>query len=192
MPAEWAPHEATWVAWPSHADLWQENLAPAREAFAALVSAIAEGETAEVLVPDAEQEALARAALPAGERVRFHRVPFGDIWLRDTAPLFLRGTRAARERPCASASTAGAASTCSMTTTASSERIAGIDGRRAFRMPFVLEGGALDVDGEGTSSRPGSASSTRTATGRSTRRRSRGGCGMRSASSGCSGSATGC
>ncbi|MGH7440320.1 MAG: agmatine deiminase family protein, partial [Polyangiaceae bacterium] len=28
MPAEWEPHEATWVAWPSHADLWLENLTP--------------------------------------------------------------------------------------------------------------------------------------------------------------------
>src|SRR5580698_1733434 len=90
MPAETAKHAATWVAWPSHADLWLENLAPARAAFARLVECIAEGETAEVLVPDDEQEALARAALPAGG-VRFHRVPFGDIWLRDTAPIFLVG-----------------------------------------------------------------------------------------------------
>ena len=47
MPAEWEPHGATWVAWPSHADLWQENLQPARAAFARLVAAIANGETAE-------------------------------------------------------------------------------------------------------------------------------------------------
>lgn len=147
MPAEWAPHRATWVAWPSHEDLWQENLAPAREAFARLVAAIAEGETAEVLVPDAAQEALARAALPR-EGVRFHHVPFGDIWLRDTAPLFLKD-----------ASGAGATVRFRFNgwggkyvldhDDAVSARIAGIDGRRAFEMPFVLEGGAVDVDGEG-------------------------------------------
>src|SRR5260370_54898 len=78
----------TWRAWPSDADLWQQIPRRARAAFARLVSAIATGETAEVLVPDAEQEGLARAALPPAG-VRFHRVPFGDIWLRDTAPIFL-------------------------------------------------------------------------------------------------------
>ena len=88
MPAEWAPHASTWIAWPSHAELWQDHLTDARAAFVELATAIAEGETLEILVPDEPSERLARAALPAS-RVRFHRVPFGDIWLRDTAPLFL-------------------------------------------------------------------------------------------------------
>ena len=39
MPAEWAPHTATWVAWPSHAELWQHNLYAARASFAGLVAA---------------------------------------------------------------------------------------------------------------------------------------------------------
>jgi agmatine deiminase len=147
MPAEWEPHAATWVAWPSHADLWLENLPPARASFAKLVAAIADGETAEVLVPDKEQERLAREALPA-QGVRFHTVPFGDIWLRDTAPLFLvdgAGGWAVRflfngwggkyvlehdDRV--------------------SERIARIAGLPEIACSFVLEGGAIDVDGEGT------------------------------------------
>jgi len=153
MPAEWAPHAATWVAWPSHADLWQDNLAPARVAFTRMVEAIARGETAEVLVPDEQQEALAREALPDHD-VRFHRIAFGDIWLRDTAPLFLADPAgrlaAARfrfngwggkyvlehddrvaERVAAVASAGGAV-------------------RALPQQPFVLEGGAVDVDGEGS------------------------------------------
>jgi len=150
MPAEWARHAATWVAWPSHAELWQENLAPARDAFARLVGAIALGETAEVLVPDETQERLARQAL-AGDRVRFHRVPFGDIWLRDTAPIFL------------AAAGGGPAATVRFEFNGwggkyvlehddrVAERIAALAGHpRAYAMPFVLEGGAVDVDGEGT------------------------------------------
>ncbi len=148
MPAEWARHSATWVAWPSHADLWQANLAPARLAFAHLVEAIATGEVAEVLVPDETQEQLARAALPR-ERVRFHRVPFGDIWLRDTAPIFLAGP-------------AGEAATVRFAfngwggkyVLAHDDRVAERIAERAcpkgFAMPFVLEGGAVEVDGEGT------------------------------------------
>jgi agmatine deiminase len=149
MPAEWSRHDATWVAWPSHEDLWQENLAPARAAFARMVGAIAGGEMVEVLVPDAPQEALARAALP-DQNVRFHRIPFGDIWLRDTAPLFLRGP-------------AGELATATFRFNGwggkyvlehddrVSGRIAGAcdAAARAFVMPLVLEGGAVDVDGEG-------------------------------------------
>jgi agmatine deiminase len=151
MPAEWEPHRATWVAWPSHADLWQDNLQPARTGFAKLVSVIAGGETAEVLVPDEAQESLARAALPKAG-VRFHRVPFGDIWLRDTAPIFLVGTaggggrgRAARFR------FNGWGGKYVLDHDAEvAARVAALTPCEDVAHPFVLEGGAVDVDGEGT------------------------------------------
>jgi agmatine deiminase len=177
MPAEWAPHAATWVAWPSHADLWQENLAPARAAFARLVEAIALGETAEVLVPDEAQERLARQALTghrvgdraadragdllaehvgdraadrAGDRVRFHRVPFGDIWLRDTAPIFLEGPGGEMATVRFQFNGWGGKYVLDHDDRVA-ERVAALAGRaRAFAMPFVLEGGAVEVDGEGT------------------------------------------
>jgi agmatine deiminase len=148
MPAEWAPHEATWVAWPSHEDLWQENLAPARVSFARLVTAIAEGETAHILVPDAAQEALARAALPT-TNVRYHCVPFGDIWLRDTAPLFLRGARGTKATVRFGFNGWGGKYVLEHDDRVA-ERLAAVDGGRAFVMPFVLEGGAVEVDGQGT------------------------------------------
>jgi agmatine deiminase len=155
MPAEWEPHAATWLAWPSHADLWQENLAPARSAFAALAGAIAEGETAEILTPDAKNEELARAALPSavpgtrGAGVRHHRAAFGDIWLRDTAPLFLLdedgGTHAARFRFNGWGGKYVLAHDDGV-----SEAIAALAAVPARAHTFVLEGGALDVDGAGT------------------------------------------
>ncbi len=156
MPAEWVRHEATWVAWPSHADLWQENLAPARASFARLVAAIAEGETAEVLVPDEEQEQAARRALAVGrarDRVRFHRVPFGDIWLRDTAPIFLEGPD--RQQATVRFAFNGWGGKYVLEHDALvAERIEALAGRagrtRAFALPFVLEGGAVEVDGEGS------------------------------------------
>lgn len=148
MPAEWAPHAATWVAWPSQANLWRENLDPARASFARLVSAISEGETAEVLVPDEAQEALARSSLPE-KNVRLHRVPFGDIWLRDTAPLFVVGPAGA----CGSVRFAfngwGGKYVLDEDDRVA-ERIATIVGQRSFESTFVLEGGAIDVDGEGS------------------------------------------
>jgi agmatine deiminase len=163
MPAEWAPHAATWVAWPSHADLWKENLPAVRRAFTSLVQAIAEGEVAEVLVPDAENERLARAAFGAlGEnRVRFHRVPFGDIWLRDTAPVYV-ASQLGSHLATPSASGDGRLATVRFVFNGwggkyvlddddrVAERVAAISGEPAFTRPFVLEGGAVEVDGEGT------------------------------------------
>jgi agmatine deiminase len=148
MPAEWGPHEATWVAWPSHEELWRDNLGPARSAFARLALAIAEGERVEVLVPDEPQERLARAALSSGSlpagRVRFHRVPFGDIWLRDTAPIFL-GTEVVRFR-----FNGWGGKYVLEHDDAVAEHIARIVRVPERAMDFVLEGGAVDVDGEGS------------------------------------------
>ncbi len=148
MPAEWSPHVATWTAWPSHAELWKEDLEPARAAVARMIAAIAEGETVEVLVPDAVQEASARAALPR-RNVRLRRIPFGDIWLRDTAPLFLQGP-AGRQATVRFAFNGWGGKYRLEHDDAVSTRIAEAVGYQAFRVPQVAEGGALDADGEGT------------------------------------------
>jgi agmatine deiminase len=149
MPAEWAPHAATWVAWPSHAVLWQEHLEPAQSAFVRLVEAVAEGERVEVLVPDEASERQARAALPT-RNVRFHRVPFGDIWLRDTAPIFLAGPAGQSASVRFSFNGWGGKYVLAHDD-AVAERIAELAAcSHAFTMPLVLEGGAVEVDGEGT------------------------------------------
>ena len=147
-PAEWTQHAATWVAWPSHADLWQENLSGARQAVEDLVRAVAPGETVNVLTPTDESQRVAQAALST-QRVRFHRIPFGDIWLRDTAPLFLTddGGRLASAR---FAFNGWGGKYILEDDERVAERIATLVGGRQFASPFVLEGGAVEFDGEGT------------------------------------------
>lgn len=156
QPAEWDPHAACWVAWPSHAELWGDALAEVRAAFVKLCRAIADpdadgrarGERLEVLVLDERGEAKAAGAL-AGLPVRFHRIPFGDIWLRDTAPIFVvgedGGVAAARflfngwggRYDLPGDETVG-------------DAIAEAAGTPVRRHGLVLEGGAVEVDGEGT------------------------------------------
>ena len=86
-PAEWAPHRAVWIGFPSHPELWQDDLEQAREevtAFARAVHADGRGEQVLLVVADEEAAIHARAMAPFAEVVQ---EPFGDIWLRDTAPV---------------------------------------------------------------------------------------------------------
>jgi agmatine deiminase len=157
QPAEWEPHEACWLAWPSHEDLWGAALGPIRAVFVELARAIADpdpatgtprGEKLEILVPDAASTVLARAAL-RGLPCRFHRIPFGDIWLRDTAPLFL--TSPGGETATVSFDFNGWGGKYVLPHDGEvSARIAEAAGVPAFRFPWVLEGGAVEGDGEGT------------------------------------------
>jgi agmatine deiminase len=156
MPAEWADHDAVWTAWPHDPDQWLEGLDAPQRALMAMVAAIVDlegaiprGERVELLVRDADDEAAARALLgPAVAGVRFHRMAYGDVWLRDTGPIFVTRpgeVSAARFRfdgwggkYLMPADPAVAAAVLART---------GIAGA-AF--DFVLEGGAVEVDGEGT------------------------------------------
>jgi agmatine deiminase len=86
MPAEWAPHAGVWTAWPSDDDLWIGQLEPTRQDFAGLVRTLARFEPVRLLIRDDEAENDARARL-AGASVTFHRVPYNDVWLRDSGPI---------------------------------------------------------------------------------------------------------
>ena len=84
---EWAPHAAVWIGFPSHPELWAEDLEEARvevAAFARAVHAEGRGEAVLLVAADAEAAVAARALAPFAEVVV---EPFGDIWLRDTGPI---------------------------------------------------------------------------------------------------------
>ncbi|ATY33132.1 agmatine deiminase family protein [Sphingomonas psychrotolerans] len=87
-PPEWAPHDAVWIGFPSHPELWLEDLDPAREEVAAFARAVrAGGSGEEVILVAADEEAAAAAREHAGDSARVVIEPFGDIWLRDTGPI---------------------------------------------------------------------------------------------------------
>lgn len=157
QPAEWAPHEATLLAWPSAADLWEEDLAAAQAGFVALCEGIADwdasarvarGEALHILVPSDADLARARAAL-GHLTVTFHPVPFGDIWVRDTAPIFLLGPGGARASAVFGFNGWGGKYVLEHDAQVAA-RVAERLAFPRFDAPFVLEGGSVDVDGEGT------------------------------------------
>jgi len=94
-PPEWAPHAAVWIGFPSHPDLWEDDLEPARAEVVAFARAVhAEGRGERVLLVAANEEAADAARAMAGDAAEIVVEPFGDIWLRDTAAIIVGDGRA--------------------------------------------------------------------------------------------------
>ena len=147
VPAEWSPHKALWLGWPSHPELWADDLAAAREEVTALARTLAVNgkEAVQLLCAGTEAVEAARGALGTIDGVTIVEGAFGDIWLRDTGPIF---TSAAEAQGFAFNGWGGKYDLPGDDTVAA--QIAEHAGARLARHGFVLEGGALDHDGEGT------------------------------------------
>ena len=147
QPPEWAPHEAVWIGFPSHAELWEEDLEPARAEVAAFALAVhAEGRGEEVRLVAADPES-ARAAAVRAPFATIVEEPFGDIWLRDTGPLLVSdGSRLAAR----SFRFNGWGGKYELEGDDSvGLRLASTIDMGADRLDWILEGGAIDVDGTG-------------------------------------------
>jgi agmatine deiminase len=94
MPAEWAPHAATWIAWPHKESDWPGKLSSIPWIYAEIVRWIAKGERCEILVRDPKQQRTARDVLTRSDvplnNVRFHVCPTDRVWLRDSGPIFVK------------------------------------------------------------------------------------------------------
>ncbi len=99
MPAEWAPHTATYLVWPHNRDTWPGKFAPIPGIFARMAAALAHFEPLRILIHNAsardEVLALLRATPgPFGDPVRLDRIellpiPTNDSWIRDHGPIFV-------------------------------------------------------------------------------------------------------
>ena len=162
QPAEWAPHDAVWIGWPSAADLWEDDLGPARAEVEDFIRGILfpggaasdlRGEPVHLLANGADAISAAeimRARLPQPELLTIHAAPIGDVWLRDTGPVFAMDESG---KLCASAFSFNGWGGKYLLP--SDDRIAdivaGITDVRLRRFDgFIGEGGALETDGEGT------------------------------------------
>lgn len=90
MPAEWAPHAATWMSWPFDEEMWHGHLTEVRQEYAEFVKTIARFEKVHLLLRDQEARQTAELALGKVEGVTFHDVPLDDVWLRDNGPIFVK------------------------------------------------------------------------------------------------------
>lgn len=158
LPAEWEPHEATWIAWPHNRMDWPGKFAPIRWVYAEIVRHLAASEPVRILVDTGRQEHEARQVLGrAGadvSRTDFFRIPTNRVWTRDYCPVFVLDHQA-RCRAVRFAFNAWAKYRDFHLDAAVPEQIC-----RALDTPMtavlhrgrqvVLEGGAIDGNGRGS------------------------------------------
>ncbi len=149
VPPEWAPQAAIWVGWPHLRGEWGTAFEGARIEIADFIRTLSHFTSVRVACGSREAYGSAYFAfepeLRSG-RVTLHTLPSGDIWLRDTGPIFANGAEAVALRfvfngwggkyvLSGDAMTAGA--------------IASVERTRLAQHDFILEGGAIDLDGDG-------------------------------------------
>ncbi len=147
QPAEWQPHSACWLAFPSHRDLWLESLDIVQTEFVAFAKAIATSEALEILVLEESAE-LAKELL-GNLSVRFHHIPFGDIWMRDITPIYVKNTDGKLGALHFKWNGWGGKYLLKHDDRVADRILQTLDIPR-FEFDWVLEGGAIEVDGEGT------------------------------------------
>ena len=154
---EWTSHVAVWTAWPSHVDLWGGDLEPARSEIRAFLRAVADvdpttgqprGEKVCVLVASAETRTSAESALE-GTGARIIDSPYGDIWLRDTGPIFTFTADRAFFGQCFRFNGWGGKYILEGDEGVSS-RVCELAGAKCVGHDWIFEGGAIDGDGSGT------------------------------------------
>lgn len=146
VPAEWEAQACIYTAFPSHGDLWLENLEPAQKEVAAMIRILSEGTPVKVLVMGEKAMKVARELV--GDVAEIIPAKFGDIWLRDTGPIFAKtdqGPRALRFQTNGWGGKYDLPFDNLVGDTVASDAKAEI-----VRNDFVLEGGALEHDGKGT------------------------------------------
>jgi len=150
IPAEWAPHRAMWLGFPSHAELWEDDLEAAQEEVAALAKALAGPGREHVRLMTGSVQGEADARLRLGDVAGVEIVPgaFGDIWLRDTGPIFGQGPGGPQALGFRFNGWGGNYALEHDDTVAA--QIAEAAGAPLVRHDFILEGGAVDHDGAGT------------------------------------------
>lgn len=153
MPAEWEPHQATWLSWPHNEASWPGKFAAIWPAYSEAVAALSRSELVHINVNDAAMEAQARDLLGGAglnHNLQFHHFPTNDAWCRDHGAIFV----VRDESPQLAAldwnyNAWGNKYPPYALDNAIPGQMAAQLGMPRFANAMVLEGGSIDVDGQG-------------------------------------------
>ena len=147
MPAEWSPHAATLMAWPLDADYWQGRAEDARREWAGVARAVSATEPV-IMVCNPGDERSVRDH--CGEAVEVLPIPIDDSWMRDSGPIFVRNDDGEIAAVSFRFNAWGERFPSWANDDAMPAAVASHLGVQRFEAPFVLEGGSILTDGEGT------------------------------------------
>lgn len=147
MPAEWAEHELTLMAWPARMELWGEGLAEAKAEYAAVARAIAAFEPVLMVAPEGAAVEVRDAC---GSGVEVIELPIDDSWMRDSGPIFVTGPDGRRAGVDFRFNGWGEKFTPYDRDDAMNVPLLAHLGIERLPAELVLEGGSISVDGEGT------------------------------------------
>ena len=156
MPAEWAPHRATWLSWPHNRETWPTQLEQVRDIWVKMIQALSPGERVYLLVNDeSAHREVAKRLEKAGavmEQVSILEMPTVDVWMRDYGPTFV--TRANEDPPVACNDWIfngwGGKYRDYEDDDRVAKDIASLLKLPVFEHRLVLEGGSIEVNGRGT------------------------------------------
>jgi agmatine deiminase len=150
MPAEFEPHVGCWMLWPERTDNWRNGSQPARDAFAKVAGAISQFEPVTIGV-SGRQYLNARAMLPAS--VRVVEISSDDAWMRDCGPTFVTKNdgevRGIDWEFNAWGGLNGGLYASWEQDNLVAQKVLEIERIDRYKAPFVMEGGAIHVDGQG-------------------------------------------
>ena len=155
MPAEWERHEGTWLAWPEDAVTFPKRLPEVRQQYLRIIELLHDGEEVHLAVRDRATQDHIREALKRRKvnlrRVHFHIWDYADVWFRDYGPTFVVNRQRGQAAIVQWQFNAWGGKYESLLKDGNvpyfiSERL----GLPLFRPGVVMEGGAIDVDGQGT------------------------------------------
>ena len=157
MPAEWAPHRGTWLSWPHKHASWPGKFEPVPGIFARMVRELARHEEVHINVTGPDMEENVRALLQREQadlaRVVFHANPTNDAWCRDHGPIFVhREAEGRREQAIVDwdYNAWGGKYPPYDLDDVIPTRIGRELGLPVFHPGIVMEGGSIDVNGQGT------------------------------------------
>ena len=150
MPAEWHPHHCCWMGWPSRAESWPFELTRVHASYITIVQAIAHFESVKIIVLPEDLEETTQLC---GKYAELVSLPLDDSWLRDTGPTFVidgQGRIAGINWQFNAWGEKRESLFNYQRDAVLAQHLLAYNQIHCYMAPFILEGGAICVDGEGT------------------------------------------